>query len=219
MVETKEGQWGSVTNYPLAHNAVYVVNNSTGTVLNPFTTYQGTGDPMDKNNAMRIGDQIFVKGLRIVAFLENALVRPKVYYRMMLIKCAKGDTIDRTTLFKGDSGNKMIDVVNTERFTIIWQKVFNIESSNGGPAAVDLAGQITSGTAAGQGARIIRAWIPGRKFGRNGVVQYENGSSTQTKFFDYRLVFVTYDWFGTPQDTNNVGRINELFTKLYYKDG
>jgi len=60
--------------------------------------------------------------------------------------------------------------------------------------------------------------IPGKKFGRNGVVQYENGS-TQPKFFDYHLLFFAYSNFST-SDTLGffVGRVNDAFVKLHYKD-
>ena len=56
-------------------------------------------------------------------FVENSLGRARVYYRIMLIKGAKADTFDRTTIFKGDSTNKTMDVVNTERFTVIAHKI------------------------------------------------------------------------------------------------
>jgi len=63
----------------------------------------------------------------------------------------------------------------------------------------------------------MKVTIPGRKFGRSGVIRYENGSN-QVKFFDYVPLFVVYDWYGTPQDINNVGRINELYAKIRFKD-
>lgn len=135
----------------------------------------------------------------------------------MVIKCAKGDTIDRTTLFKGDSTNKMIDQINTERFTIIAQKIFNIVPALNTASVVGVNGVLTNSSYAGIATKTFKLWIPGRKFGRGGNVIFED-ASTQPKFFDYRLVFVAYDWFGTPQDINTVGKINELYTKLYFKD-
>ena len=60
--------------------------------------------------------------------------------------------------------------------------------------------------------------IPGRKFGRNGVVQYENGS-TQTKFFDYHLLYFAYSNFSTSDTLGyNVARVNDAFVKMHYKD-
>lgn len=227
LMETKEGQFKSYPNTSLPHNYVYVVKTDLAqtTPLNPFNTTQGTADPSDRNSAVRIGDQINVKGMKIVAFFENALQRPKVFYRIMLIRCAKGDTIDRTTLFKNDSDNKMIDCINTERFTVIAQKRFNIYAQGTFAAAslTTLTGvpQANNDGGGAIGTKIINMWIPGRKFGKYGKIQYENGTTgslTQVKFFDYRVVILAYDWYGTPQDLNNVGKLNELYTKIYFKD-
>lgn len=219
MIETKEGSYKTAINVGLAHNQVTVLQDSTGVVLNPFRSSNGASDDMEANNMHRIGDSIAVKGLMIRGFFENAMERPKVYYRFMVVKCAKNDTIDRTTLYKGDCNNKMIDQINTERFNIVAQKTFNINCTNVAPTSANgLSGAPQGTSGGGPGTRTFKMWIPGRAFGKSGVVQYENGSFSQLKFFDYRLVIVVYDWFGTPQDLNTVGRINELYTKLYFKD-
>lgn len=218
-IETKEGTF-AVRSLNLPHNNVLVLNDTDGNVLNPFRSTNGTGDPMNSNQAQHIGDSINVRGLLIKFFVEAALQRSKVYFRFMLIKCAKGDTIDRSTLFKSCATNKMIDQINTERFTIVAQKTFNVSSPNTVASATSaVSGVPVSATVAGiTGNRIFTMYIPGRKFGRSGVVQYENASSSQVKFYDYRLAVVAYDWFGTPQDLNTVGFINEGYCKLYFKD-
>lgn len=219
MIETKESQRVSNINAGLAHNNVHIPQDSTATGnLNPFLLAFGTADPMAQGMGNRVGDSIAVKGLTIKAFFENALNRARVYYRIMLLKCAKGDVPTRAVLFKNDSNNKMMDIVNTERFTILAQKIFTIETFNNAPTGVGATGVPTGGTAAGNGTKLISMWVPGAKFGRGGVVQYHSDSTADLKFFDYRLAVVAYDWFGTPQDNNEVGRINELFTKLYFKD-
>lgn len=217
MIETKEGCIKSQTDVPLYHNNVRIVQNSTGSEFNPLFSQQGAQDPMGPNDARRIGDKISIRGIKLKGFFENALNRAKVWYRLMVIKKAKGDTIDRTTLFKQDTDNKMLDQVNTERFTIVAQKTFTISTSNVAPSSVGVTGVPTGGTTAGIGTKVVSMWIPGRKFGRGGNLIYEDGSS-QPKFFDYRIILVCYDWYGTPQDVNAVGRINELFTKIYFKD-
>lgn len=220
MIETKEGCIQTDNDVPLYHNNVRIVQNSAGAEFNPLFSQQGNQDPMGPNDARRIGDKISIRGIMLKAFFENALGRSKVWYRLMLIRKAKGDTIDRTTLFKQDTDNKMLDQVNTERFTIVAQKTFNITAANPMASSVALGATglpVASGTAGGQASKIIKMWIPGRKFGRGGNITYEDGTS-QPKFFDYRLCLVSYDWYGTPQDVNAVGRINELYTKIYFKD-
>jgi hypothetical protein len=76
--------------------------------------------------------------------------------------------------------------------------------------------------AAGVGSKLFYKSIPGRKFARDGRIQYENSSSSQVKFYDYHVMIMTYDWYGTPDDIlgvfNDVGRINEMYCKIYYKD-
>lgn len=217
MIETKECTRGANTNVGLPHNNIYVVvDGGTGLALNPFNLNQGAGDEMGVGGN-RVGDQIALKGLMIKGFFENALARPKVYYRVMLLRGAKGETFSRSTIFKGDCPNKMIDQVNTERFTVVAQKIFNAQASNVAASGTEVSGAPLIATAGGVGTRTFKMWIPGSKFGRGGAIQYEN-NSTQVKFYDYRICIMVYDWYGTPQDVNNVGKLNDMYTKLYFKD-
>lgn len=216
MIETKETTQTTGTMVNLAHNNVTILQSG-GADLNVFKTYNATDDPM-AGVGSRIGDQVNVRGVKIVAFFENALERSKVHYRIMLVRCPRGVAPTRANLFKGDSGNKMIDAVNTEKFTIIWGRTFNINVGNQPGNATQLNGApYQTVTMAGQGTRVLKAWIPGAKFGRNGRITYEN-AGVDVKFYDYKLLVVAYDWGGTPQDVNNVGKVNELYTKCYFKD-
>jgi len=218
-IETKEGQYTSASNIALPHNNITLVTKSGGAALNPFERTNGPGDPMDQNTFQTLGDQIHVKGMMIKGFFEGALQRSKVYFRVMLVKYARGDAPTRATLFKNDSDNKMLDVINTEKYTVVWQKIFTVSPPNPPPNTVSVTGVAEPGVLAGvTGNRIIKAWIPGAKFGRGGNIQYENGSGANLKFFDYRFYVLAYDWYGTPQDANNVGRINSMFSKIYFKD-
>lgn len=230
MIETKESCRVGTPNLGLEHNQIVLYGNynqanyprTLVSIVNPMSVAQGTDDNMG-GVGTRIGDSLSIRGLLIRGFFENAFGRNRVYYRVMLIRAAKGDTIDRTTLFKGNAGNKMIDQVNTERFTIIAQKVFTITANAGMATSVTGlgAGVPQIGTivdVAAQPTKMFNLWVPGRKFGRGGTIRYENGSSNQVKYYDYRIAVLAYDWFGTAQDVNTVGRVNEMYTKLYYKD-
>lgn len=218
-IETKQAQWKTGTNISLPHNAPVVLQNSAGGDLNPIRTVIGTDDPMTGNSGSRIGDEITIRGLKIVGFFENSLSRAKVYYRFMLIKCPRGvNPTAGNGIFQGNSGNRMLDDVNTEKFTIVWQKIFNVSTTNPAPAIVGLTGVPSAATVAGISSRVVKAWVPGRKFGRGGVLKYENNDAGQAKFFDYRFVVLAYDWFGTPELANNVGQINEIYCKLFFKD-
>jgi hypothetical protein len=76
------------------------------------------------------------------------------------------------------------------------------------------ANTVNSGTS----TRLVSMWIPGVKFGKGGRIQYENGNPNQVKFFDHRIFILCYDWFGTPQDVNIVGRVSDLISTLCFKD-
>ena len=225
-VETKENQWKTLVNIAYPHNNLTSIKDINGNPLNSFWMGNGSLDDGTGFNSKsnRIGDQITVRGVLFKLFIENALGRPKVFYDIMLIKSAKGDIADRSTLYKGNANNKMIDQIDKERYTIIARKKFTVQASNPAPDyANGLNGQPEADVSlglynAGMATKIVSIYVPGRKFGRGGNVTYENNSNTQVKFYDYRWYIMVYDWFGTPQDTNNVGRINEGYSKIYFKD-
>lgn len=226
MIETKEGCYKTGVNVAYAHNRVsQIALLSTNNTNNPFCRQNAPDDPMGAGILRMIGDNITVKGMKATFFIENALARPKVYYRIMLLKGPRG--ADFTNIFKGITGNLMIDQMNTEKYTVIASKRFNVTPSNFQANGVNAGGEplqipsITGDTLAGTASKIVNFWVPGRKFGRGGNLQYENGSN-ELKFFDYRWVICVYDWYGTPSLPgpvyNNVGRINEGYVKIYFKD-
>lgn len=215
-IETKEGTTTfGATNIPLPHNSIVSLKTDV------LASTQGTADNMN-NYPQRIGDQISLRGIKIRLYIQNQAQRPRVHYRFMLVRCAKGDVPTRDTLFKGITGNKMIDQYNTERFQMIAQKIVNVTAmGNGAFTTVSATGVPNTDNGATQiggiATRIVDMWIPGKKVRKNGVIQYENNSS-QPKFYDYRLIAMAYDWFGTPQDLNNVGAVSEGFCKIYFRD-
>lgn len=224
MIENKHFTWRTSANVGLNHNYLTVLQLQSGGNLNPFRSVNGTDDPMGTGGT-RVGDMIKATGLLIRGMFENALERGRVHYRVMLVKCAKGDTLDDSTFWQGITGNRLIDQVNTERFTIVAQKMFTINCSNAPPTTVYVNGAASDNTlpdnaSTGIGTKTFKMWIPGNKFGPDGRVHFENNSQGQVKFFDYRIVVLTYDWYGTPMapTANTVGRVNELYTKLYFKD-
>jgi len=224
-IETKETQWKTPVNVGYFHNSLAAINDITASPLNIFNMGQGVSDNGNTTNSAnnRIGDQITVRNVVFKLFIENALNRPKVFYDIMLIKFAKGDNPTTTTLFKGNAGNKMIDLIDRERYTVVARKRFTVAASNPAPSFASIpAGQpeeleVGGLYNAGMATKIVTINVPGRKFGRGGNVNYENGSNTQLKFFDYRWYMMVYDWYGTPVESV-VGRINEGYCKIYFKD-
>jgi len=230
MIETKENVWKSGANVALDHNQLHsVLAPGSGGRLNVLQIGQGVGDGMSNGGGARIGDEIYCKKIVIRGMIENALARSKVHYRIMLIRAAKGDTPTRDTLFRGNVGNKLIDLINTERYTIVKQRIFTISGTGASSAnSVSATGipleapTIGGDFVGGIGSKVFTMVIPGSKFGKGGRVQYENNSGSQVKFYDYHLMIMTYDWYGTPDSLlgvfNTVGRINELYAQMYFKD-
>lgn len=211
-IETKEGT-RKVAGINLAHN------NLTVFTMNPFESTSGTGDPMVAGSMQRIGDSIAIQSLQFKFMVRATLGRSKVYFRFMFIRMAKGDTLSRSTLFQEACDNKMIDKLNTERFTIMASKTFNVSPPNAvANTFTPEAGTTTGGIVGVPGSRIFTMNIPGRKFGPNGIIRYENQQGTQVKFYDYKLCCVAYDWNNTFQDINNVGYVDDGYVKTYFKD-
>jgi len=222
MIETKEGCFKTGANQAYSHNTVSVVNFSPN--ANMFSRTSGTDDPMGVSALKIIGDSCCIRGVKAKFMIENSLARPKVYYRLMLLKGPRGAVF--WDCFKGISGNLMIDQMNTEKYTVLASKTFNVTPSNtmannvsaeighqGEPQEVWSSATINSG---GTASKIVSFWIPGKKFGRNGNIQYENATDN-LKYYDYRWVMCVYDWYGSAAG-NQVGRINEGYCKIYFKD-
>lgn len=228
-IETKSGVWCSSSNVDLPHNKLHIVQSpGNGQIfLNCLQTNQGIHDDQGNGTVSnRIGDKITVKGVMFTGMFENAFNRPKVNFHFMLLKCARGDLPDVEKLYQNNTNNRLIDMINTERYTIVAQKRFTINVSSspaassagvsGAPEETDYSGIQN----AGMGTRLFKLWIPGRKFGNRGVVHYDE-RGVACKFFDYVPVIMTYDWFGSPSSdliTNNIGKINSLYSKLYFQD-
>lgn len=221
MIETKEATHKIESGLAVAdrimltHNQLFILN------IEPFRLAQGAGDAMGNGlQANRIGDKISIKGLMIRGQIETAQNRPKVYFRIALVRCAKGDVPDRTTFFKNNCDNKMLDQVNTERYSIIAQRVMNVTVMGQNATLwnnVSFSGEPNNSNLGGIGTRNFSMWIPGHKIVRGGNMQFEN-NSFQPKFFDYKIVCLAYDHVATAQDVNQVLQANCIYTKCYFKD-
>lgn len=201
----------------LGHNALQVYNS----VL--LGTFQGTGDNED-GTGQRIGDKITLQRVVVKGMLELNERYSDVSCKVMVIKSAKGDVPTQSNLWQGASGNKMLDTFNTERYTIIKSKSIQLKAPN---MSIQASGVQTVGSGFTQGGtehiqsratKIFSLSIPGKRFVRSGILQYENGSP-QPKFFDHHLAFFAYSNYSTSQELEfNVARVNDAFTKLHYKD-
>ncbi len=226
-VETKQATYSTTDGLEILHN------NFVSLTPNILATGQGVQDPNDTNQACRIGDQISVTGASLRFMFELNERYSDVTLRVMVIRSAKGDVPTRATLFIGRSGNKMLDMIDRERYSVLHQKYVKMKAPNmsvaniGGPNS-EIGSTIPPSNAGIQYAatmqntisratKIVKIWVPGKKFARNGKIQYENGIA-QTKFFDYHVLVYAYSNLTTGQDVWNVARINDYVQMLYFKD-
>lgn len=230
-IETKQSNH-TVATTNVYHNKIAIIDT------NLFVTTQGTGDPMTTDSANRIGDEINVRGLSIRFMMDMALNQSDVTYRAMIIKAAKGDQPDINTLFNGLSPCKLLDRINTERYSIVASKTFKITARNmtvpgtqsefsnqtqgatGASTGVGYLSATVNYNAQGKATRLMNIWIPGSKLFRNGVCKFENGS-TQTKFFNY--YFIIYSWSNSDANVDpaqNIinGILKHYVCQMYYKD-
>lgn len=225
MIETKTSQHNTT-------DGIEVLHNNFVTLAGPYNLLWTQPGNVDEEQGLgtRVGDKINLKGVGLRMMLELNERYSDVTFRILVVRAARGDTPTRDTLFNGESGNKMLDSLNKERYTIIKQKFVKITAPNTGlrdtstqlgPVA-EPSGIYTSAAAAGdnylsRATRIVRMWIPGSKFSKYGIIQYQN-QSDRTKFFDYHVLCYAYSNYSTAQDIWYVGRVNEFLSKMYYKD-
>jgi len=193
-------------------------------------TTQGAADPMAGNTSNRIGDEITLKGISLKFMLELNERFGDVTTRIMVVRAARGDVPTTANLFVGLSVNKMMDRINTERYTIIAQKYVKLRVGNlaagllateqgvtGQPSGIFLGSQ----TAVSRPTKMVSMYLPGRKFGRNGILRYENGGQN-VKFFDYYVIVYAYANYATHLggtiDTFNVAAVADYVKTMYYTD-
>jgi hypothetical protein len=149
------------------HNNFVTLSN------NLLATSQGIADPHTASTANRIGDEITLIGVKIAMMVELNERYSDVTFQLLIVRAARQDVPTRSTLFHGLSGNKKIDTINTERYSILASKTFKITAPNAGTvASADVAGlHVLSDSTAriSRATKIVKLWIPGAKFNRSRV--------------------------------------------------
>jgi len=231
--ETKMSQ-SDISDYQqVQHNSF--INIFPNNILN---TTPGVNDPTQGNTQNRIGDKISLLKCKIRMMLELNERYSDVTYRIIITKSARGDTPTINTLFKGLSGNKMLDEINYERYTVIFQKWGKIKApplSVGRSAAQDTTttepstgiyynNSVSGANFLSRATRIIKIDIDGKKFAKDGIIQYEGpANGNLQKFFDYNVFVYAYSNYNTLAPTGitsgyNVLAVNDAYVQLAYKD-
>lgn len=224
-VETKQAQSSLSSDYTqIGHNSFQNIDNMV------LYTSQGIGSPLANSSACRIGDKITLLSVQFAMMLELNERYSDVSYRILLVRSSRGDTPTTTTLFTGLSGNKMLDTINYDRYTVLYQKWGKIKAAP--QSAGRQAFEDTSTTALATGiyaatpnvwtgsraTRIVKFSISGKKFAKDGIIHYNDASGDQ-KFFDYNLLVYAYSNYNTSSALGyNVLAVNDYYHLLKFKD-
>lgn len=226
--ETKHAQTSGSDYRQIEHNSFINLDSAI------LYTEQGVTDPSANSFYTRIGDEISLIKVDFAMMLELNERFSDCTYRIMLVKSARGDTPTLATLYNGLSGNKMLDTLNYERYSVIYQKWGKIKAPNmsiwspgdmGGttaPAGVYVSSSNASANFLSRSTKIVKFSIPGSKFAKNGKIIYD-GQGTAAKFFDYNLLIFAYANYSTIAPTAltagyNVLAVNDYYHRLSYKD-
>jgi len=202
---------------------------------NPYLTTPGVGDPSGAANgttvsANRVGSEVLAKGVRYKIFLQNNERFAQVKHRFLFIKCERGQLYDNTSIWMGRSDNKMLDDINHEKITVLYDKTFTINAPNliayGAGSTQDGSSGVGHGTynnsAAGvgilssqPGSKILTIYIPYAKDNKPKKLVYND--QNQPKFFDYAFLYMPYVVENT-STTLNVATINDMSKVFYFKD-
>lgn len=222
-IETKNAVLSSSDYQQISHNNFIALES--GSLLGMT---QGVQDNNVSNSQVRIGDEITLKGVAIRMMLELNERYSDVSYRILCVKHAKGDTPTKATLFNGLSGNKMLDTIDRERYSILyekWGKIKNDTMSGGAGASQDSSiAEPSTGIYKGfniytfsRVTKIVKFWLPAKKLQQK-VVKYENNSG-QVKFFDYSILIYAYSNFTTSEVLGyNVLAVNDYVKQIYFQD-
>lgn len=162
-------------NQQLFHNTRALVNG------NLLYTAQGDGDNE------RIGDEVIAKGISMKLWVSNKNDRPNVTYRLIIVRCPYDLIPGSYSVLKGESGNCIIDAVNTNIYTVVKQKFFKIPGQTSAFDNVNFVKREMS--------KAIQLWIPLKKQ----KIKYRSDSGVLPKNERYCLqaYLYAYDAFGT----------------------
>lgn len=180
------------------------INHNSGSIhTNLLRTEQGITDT-DTGTATysnRLGDEITARGISIKLWIANKRDRPNVMYRMFVFKYSVGSIPSAASLFTGANGNRIMDNLDTETISIVYQKVFNLQNNV----------SFSDANHTREAHTYRKIWIPLK----NKKIVYTNGGN-QPKFNDYGFFIVPYDSYGTLTTDNIASYAFEY--QFYFKD-
>lgn len=168
------------------------INHNTGYIYtNLLKTSQGITDTDTGTSAYanRIGDELLARGISIKLWIANKLDRPNVMYRIGVFKYQAASVPTLSQIFTGANGNRMMDNLDKEFITVVYQKIINLQTGVSGTLPI---GSDATKWAQKEAHKYLKLWIPLK----NKKILYNNSGSVP-KFIDYGFFIVPYDSYGT----------------------
>jgi len=183
-------------NINMNHNSGYIFTNL-------LRTTQGITDTDTGLTAFsnRIGDEILARGISIKLWIANKRDRPNLMYRFGVFKYQANSVPTLANLFTGANPNRMMDKMDNELVTVVYQKLITLQAN----VAFSEAGHTR------ETHTYRKIYIPLK----NKKTIYQNGGSTP-KFLDYGFFIVPYDSYGTLTTDNIASFAYEQ--QFYFKD-
>jgi len=221
VIEIKRSNFTSTDGVEIGHNSYVQLDTQL------LHTSQGSTDPIVTQTGNRVGDEITFKGIQIKMMLELNERYSDVTFRIFLVKSARGDSpVTSGAFWNGLSANKMLDTINTERYTVLLQKYGKIKAGNFGGQTASSGGLLGGGLFDVGGTNVnlysrqtkILNFNLSPKLMKISKIVYDANGNVQ-KFFDYTLFIYAYSNYSTSDALGfNVLRVNDYIRMMYFTD-
>jgi len=160
---------------------------------------QGLGD------TNRIGDSIYVSGMKVRMLIGQKYDRPNVTFRIMCVKVTNQDyPATVAQLFDNTTGNVLLDTVNNDRVKTVYHKTIKMQQSTLAPG---IGGTYTTKEYTFTHSFYISA--------KRKIDFTTNGGTSFARSRHYVFVFA-YDAYGTLV-TDNIAYV-QGYSNLYFRD-
>jgi len=163
----------------------------------------------------RIGDSVYAMRLSIKLWIATKADRPNVMFRIFIVACPSNQAgiANPANLFKGFAGNKMIDTINTDTYSVVYHRFLKITH---GDTSLEKGG--IDPLADAKLHEVSKMHRINLKLNRkiNYIVEAGAGDVCKEKRDNLSLVIIPYDATGTLA-TDNVASYS-YHSIFYYKD-
>lgn len=188
----------------LNHNTLTFVG-SLNSATSTHMPGQGSGD------TQRNGDKIIARGFNVHMLLGQKNDRPNVTFRVIVVAQRPGTgVLNYAALFKNVSGNGMLDEINTDKVTVLYQRYWKPLKSLGNTTLVH--------PPVGEDYYDGREYTFTKKFfiSRKKMYKFEEDGSMVHNDKELYLYVLPYDAYGT-LGADNIAYV-QVWSKFKFKD-